>query len=95
MHYFGLNTETTTAFNEGFATHFQRVAIKNEPNKNRKSKILKDIKSNSKDLKQKINGYEKDYKWSFRLEYYRLSMLSWYQKLEGIKRVQDKKRRHY
>jgi hypothetical protein len=88
IHYATLTTDYSTAFNEGFAMHFENMARKYDPNVERREAIRADFEDVKKDVMWKINGFERDFKWPFRFGFYRLSMLEWFQKLEDIKRFE-------
>ncbi len=88
IHYATLTTDYSTAFNEGFAMHFENMARKYDPNAGRRDAILADFEDVKKDVKWKTGGFERDFKWPLRYGFYRLSMLEWFQKLEDIKRFE-------
>ncbi len=86
MHYFGIVTDYPTAFNEGFAEHFENASRLNEKNEQIKTGIFNDIENYRTSLNPKIKGFQFDFKLPFRLDFYQSTMLLWYQKLENLKR---------
>lgn len=88
MHFFSVTTDYSTAFNEGFAEHIENVSRANEKNENIRAGIFSDIDIIANKSKQAINGFERDFKYPFRLGYYKASMLNWFQKYEDYKRYE-------
>lgn len=86
MHYSDVITSYHTAFNEGFAEHFQKIAIKYEQNDGLKERINKDleIKEGYLGVKDKI---KRDFNMPLRLEFYRVISPFWQSKYEEIKRL--------
>ncbi len=80
-------TDFRTAFNEGFAIHFENISRGYEPDLH----LRKDIIDNAKQKKDKSNryleGYLRDFYLPFRLDYYRITPLLWYNNYESIKRM--------
>jgi len=86
MHYFSVITDFNTAFNEGFAEHMENVAVIFEPSEKLKLAKYQAIENIKPKLRQRIAGFKRDYSWPLRLEYYKASMLLWYQQFEDYKR---------
>jgi competence ComEA-like helix-hairpin-helix protein len=86
MHFFSIITDYSTAFNEGFSEHIENVARTYETNETIKEGIIADIRKIDHSTKYFIKGFERDFKYPFRLGYYKASMLNWYQKYEDLKR---------
>ncbi len=86
MHFFSVVTDYSTAFNEGFAEHIENVSRTYEKNDNIKIGIELDLNKIKKSAPYAISGFERDFKFKFRLGFYKASMLSWYQKYEDYKR---------
>jgi len=89
VHYFPIVTDYSTAFDEGFAIHCENVARVFEKNETIKSGIFSDIDRVAKASEQSINGFERDLAYPFRLDYYRASMLAWYQGYENYRRYKQ------
>lgn len=86
MHYFSVKTDYSTAFNEGFAEHIENVSRIFEQNNAIKKGIIDDIEKTKVQSEYAIKGFEKDFKYSFRIGYFKTSMPVWYQKYENLKR---------
>ncbi len=71
VHYSTLITDYRTAFNEGFAIHFENMARKYEPDSSRKNRILADYKLKEEKVKHRINPFMRDFKWPLRIGIYR------------------------
>jgi hypothetical protein len=88
IHYVTLRTDYRTAFHEGFAIHFENASRTYESNSELKDAIIQDIHEKKKMLRPFVAGYIRDFKFPFRLDYYRTSMLVWYQNFEMLKRYE-------
>ena len=88
MHYFSVTTNYLTAFNEGFAEHFENAARMYEPDKGIKEGIEKDTRLLSGRLPHRIRGLDRDFRCPLRLGFYRAGLLLWYQPFEDYKRYQ-------
>ncbi len=88
MHYAAVVTDYRTAFDEGFAEHFEIIARENEPNATRKQAIEADQRRIAAVTSEKIAGYDRDYAWPLRLGLYRAALPFWYQQYEHLKRNQ-------
>jgi len=86
MHFFSTVTDYSTAFNEGFAEHIENVARVFEKNDSISLGIFADIDRIGKTTSRSIDGFERDFKYPFRLGYYKASMISWFQKYEDYRR---------
>ena len=86
MHFFSIITDYSTAFNEGFAEHIENVSRTYERNHSIKEGIKADLKNIEANSERAIKGFERDFKYPFRLGYFKASMLNWYQKYEDFKR---------
>ncbi len=86
MHYFSVTTNYLTAFNEGFAEHFENASRIYEPDKSIKAGIEKDTRRLSDRIPRKVNGLDRDFRFPLRLGYYRAGLLLWYQTYEDYKR---------
>ncbi|HKI79127.1 MAG TPA: helix-hairpin-helix domain-containing protein [Ignavibacteriaceae bacterium] len=86
MHYFSLQTDYSTAFDEGFAEQFENLSRFNEQNKKIKEGIFRDIKQIEKYTARNINSFKKDLIWPLRIGFYKITMPVWYQKYENLKR---------
>jgi hypothetical protein len=86
MHYFCTTTDYVTAFAEGFAEHFENVAVDVEPDGRIKKTIEQNIRDINNQMPPKLYGYVRDNTWPLRQGYFLLTMPMWYQKLENIKR---------
>jgi hypothetical protein len=86
IHFFSIMTDYSTAFNEGFAEHLENVARLFEKNDSIRTGIFADINRIGKASPRSIDGFEHDFKYPFRLGYYKASMINWYQKFEDYKR---------
>jgi len=89
MHFFSVVTDYSTAFNEGFAEHFENVARVYEKNESIKSGIFADIEKIGRSSKHSIRGFKRDFTYPFRLGFYKATMLGWYQKFEDYKRYEQ------
>ncbi|USG64074.1 helix-hairpin-helix domain-containing protein [Brevibacillus ruminantium] len=86
MHYSGTVTDYATAFNEGFAEHFEKIARRYDPDEGRR-RLMDESEQRMLDMtRKKIAGYDRDYDWLFRLDFYRASLPFWYQQLENTRR---------
>lgn len=88
VHFVCITTDFRTAFDEGFAIHFENIARENEPDESLKKKILNDIEYQKKRSKQRVAGYDRDFRFPLRLDYYRTTMIIWYQNFEQLKRYE-------
>jgi hypothetical protein len=88
IHYFSVTTNYLTAFNEGFAEHFENASRLYEQNKTVKIGIEKDAKLISERSPKRVRGLDKDFRYPLRLGYYRAGLLLWYQQYEDYKRYQ-------
>jgi hypothetical protein len=88
VHYFSIVTEYTTAFNEGFGEHFENTALLMEDDTAVRNEVLDDYRSLYDRIKHNCSGYERDYRWPFRMDIYRATSLFWYTSLEDYKRNQ-------
>ena len=86
MHFFSIITDYGTAFNEGFSEHIENIARFYEPDDSIKQGIFDDIKRAEEKYPPYIQGFRKDFQQSWRLGYYKASMLVWYQRFEDFKR---------
>ncbi len=86
VHFFSIITDYQIAFNEGFAEHFENVARLYEPNDSIRAGIFSDITEKEKRFEPYIRGFEKDHRWSIRMDYYKATMIAWYQQFEDYKR---------
>lgn len=87
MHYFSLTTDYFTAFSEGFAEHFEVSSYQNEAHKATRQSIEKELAHSRSSLSLKQEAFVRDYTWPLRISFYRLSMLSWFQPLENLRRI--------
>lgn len=88
IHYFSVTTNYLTAFNEGFAEHFENASRLYEQNERIRKGIEKDTKRISEYLPKRVKGLDRDYRFPLRLGYYRAGLLLWYQRYEDYKRYQ-------
>jgi len=88
IHYSSLTTDYRTAFNEGIAMHFENMARMFDPDTDRREAILLDVEEKKTSSAKKIEGYQRDFTWPFRIGFYRASMITWYQNYEDIKRYE-------
>ncbi|WP_084159590.1 ComEA family DNA-binding protein [Paenibacillus ehimensis] len=86
MHYVSLTTDRRVAFDEGFAEHFENVALDHEPDEARKASLESSVRQARLTTETMVAGYEKDYTWPMRLQLYRASVPFWYQRFELLKR---------
>ncbi len=89
IHFFSVITDYSTAFNEGFAEHIENVSRIYEKNDSIKAGIFADIEEIGKRSKGYIEGFGGDFKYPWRLGYYKASMLIWYQNYEDYKRYEQ------
>lgn len=86
MHFFSMITDYQIAFNEGFAEHMENISRFYEKNQ----EIIDGINSDTTRIAQKsalaIAGFKKDFLNPWRIGYYKMSMLVWYQQFEDYKR---------
>ncbi len=97
IHYSTMTTDYGTAFNEGFAMHFENMARQYDPEVRRREAILNDLAEKKEKVYRQAAAFERDFGWPLRFGFYRLSMLVWYQHLEDIKRyewVKDNKMKY-
>jgi len=88
MHYFSIVTDYNTAFNEGFAEHFENASRYFETNKQIKKGIQSDVEHLSSSLESKKSGFLRDFTFPFRINFYRATTLFWFQPFENLKRYQ-------
>ena len=88
VHYSTLTTDYRTSFHEGFAIHFENASRIYESNSDLKEAIAQDILRKKKMLASYVSGYIRDFKLPLRLDYYRSSMLVWYQNFDMLKRYE-------
>lgn len=88
IHYFSLLTDHSTAFNEGFAEHIENIARLYEPDDSIRTGIQDDIESRAPFLRKSAQRFIRDYTLPFRLDYYKATMLAWFQQYEDYKRYQ-------
>jgi competence ComEA-like helix-hairpin-helix protein len=88
VHFFSIITDYSTAFNEGFAEHIENVSRLSEKNENIRSGIFSDIENIGKTSQHFTNGFERDFKFPFRLGFFKTSMIGWYQRFEDYKRYE-------
>lgn len=86
MHYFPVITDYSTAFNEGFAEHFENISRLFEKNPQVLEGINSDITSIERLSEICIKGFIHDFQYPFRLGYYKSSIIYWYQKYEDYRR---------
>jgi hypothetical protein len=86
MHYFSIVTDYLKAFNEGYAESFENISRNHEKNRGVLDGTSKDTERYSGLLTPWIRGFDRDFRWPLRIGLYRLSMITWYQKLEDYKR---------
>jgi len=86
MHYFSIITDYPTAFNEGFAEHMENVARHFEENDSIRSGIAADLEQIERSSRHPIDGFTRDFKYPFRIGFYKAGMINWYQKFEDYKR---------
>jgi len=88
IHFSTLTTDYRTAFHEGFAIHFENASRMYESNTQLKEAISQNILMKKKMLVSYVKGYTRDFKFPLRLDYYRTSMLIWYQNFDMLKRYE-------
>ncbi len=86
IHFFSLVTDYQIAFNEGYAEHLENIARLYETNKEVIDGINKDTLDIVKNSKVTIKGFKKDFEQPWRIGYYKMSMLLWYNRFEDYKR---------
>lgn len=86
MHYSNVMTQYSTAFNEGFAEHFEIIARKYEENKEIKNGIILDIAIKEKRIKPVLSRVERDFVFPLRFDFYRGTAIFWFGQAEGLKR---------
>lgn len=86
LHYFTTLTDYHTAFDEGFAEHFQYMTLEFERNKKIKDTIESKVRRLKIELSRTMYGYERDYNWPMRMGFYASTIPVWYQKIENIRR---------
>ncbi len=85
-HYSNTITEYSTAFNEGFAEHFEVISRINEENVEIKNGIQDDIKRKKRNINPILNRANRDFLLPLRLDYYREISPFWQQQYENLKR---------
>ncbi|MCB0804250.1 MAG: hypothetical protein KDC05_00540, partial [Bacteroidales bacterium] len=88
IHYVTLVTDFGTAFNEGFAIHFENMARMFEPDPERKEKVLSDVILKKEKTEKRRGPFRRDFTFPGRIGFYRASMVFWYQDFEDIKRFE-------
>jgi len=88
MHYFSLITDYAVAFNEGFAEHIENVARHFERNDSIKAGIDKSIVEMKPFVLRSAQAFKRDFQWPLRLDYYKETMVVWYQKYEDYMRAE-------
>ncbi len=88
VHYFSVRTDYSTAFNEGFAEHIENVSRIFEKNEAVRKGVFADIEKIKVRSQFAIDGFEKDFLYPYRIGYFKMSMLIWYQKYENLKRYE-------
>ncbi|WML34486.1 helix-hairpin-helix domain-containing protein [Clostridium sp. OS1-26] len=86
MHYSNIITEYSTAFNEGFAEHFEVISRIYEENEQIKNGIYNDIERTKSNIASVLNRGTRDFILPLRLDYYRETSPLWQQKYENLKR---------
>jgi hypothetical protein len=86
IHYFSMTTNVLTAFNEGFAEHFENASRLYEPDATIRAGTERQTLQLSSSLPHRLAGLERDFRWPLRLDYYRAGLLLWYQNFENFKR---------
>ncbi len=86
VHFFSVITDYQIAFNEGFAESMENVARLFEPNDSIKQGIESDVIEKESKFDDYIRGYRRDHQWSPRMDFYKASMITWYQQFEDYKR---------
>lgn len=86
MHYSNIITEYNTAFNEGFAEHFEVISEMYEENEGIKKGIINDIERSKNKINPILQSAKKDFRFPLRLDYYRVIAPFWLQSKENIKR---------
>src|SRR5210317_32548 len=86
MHYFPVITDYSTAFNEGFAIHFENISRMIEENEEIRAGTRDDLDRIEQRTPTRINGFLNDIKYPFRLGYYRSSVIMWFQQYEDYRR---------
>ena len=86
IHFFSLVTDYPIAFNEGFAEHIENISRLFESNQ----EIIKGIHNDTIEIVKKsqrtIKGFTKDFEQPWRIGFFKMSMLFWYQQFEDYKR---------
>jgi hypothetical protein len=88
VHYFSLLTDHSTAFNEGFAEHIENISRLFEPDSAIRKGIMDDLAAKSPFLQSCAQGFVRDFTWPARLDYFKSTMLVWFQQFEDYKRYQ-------
>ncbi|MFC2152058.1 hypothetical protein ACFLSE_05970 [Bacteroidota bacterium] len=86
MHYFPVVTDYWTAFNEGFAEHFEVIAHQLETNVKIKKGIEEDLDLIPVKTEKQIKGYKHDFTYPFRIGFYRATTIAWFQNYEMYRR---------
>lgn len=86
MHNSNVITDYSTAFNEGFAEHFEIIARQDEENNDLKLGIYQDLERTSKKIEALLPRAERDFTLPLRMGYYRGAALLWVNRAEGLKR---------
>ena len=89
MHYFAVITDYNTAFNEGFAEQMENISRIIEANIDIRTDIQGDLDKIEKRSGLRIQGYINDFKYPFRLGYYKSSVIYWFQKYEDYRRHEE------
>lgn len=86
MHYSNVITEYTTAFNEGFAEHFEIIARKYEPDSKLKNQIAEDIEIKRKKIESVLPRVKRDFNLPLRFNFYRGMSVLWFSQKEALQR---------
>ncbi|NOZ46059.1 MAG: helix-hairpin-helix domain-containing protein [Chlorobi bacterium] len=88
IHFSSIITDFRTAFDEGFALHFENIAFEHEQNLSLKKAIEKDFILKKEVVERFSAGYLRDFYLPFRLDYYRITPIVWYDIFENIKHIE-------
>ncbi len=86
MHFFSMITDYQIAFNEGFAEHMENLSRLSEENKKIDDGISEDKTRIAEKSRRAIAGFKRDFLNPWRIGFYKMSMLVWYQQFEDYKR---------
>ena len=86
VHYFCTLTDYQTAFNEGFAEHFQVMSHTTEPDERIRRAFQEDIRKAGLEITPFLHKYRRDYEWPARMGFCRALTPFWYQRLENMRR---------